>query len=180
MLAAACALAACSPQNKSLVGGPFQLVNQDGRAVDQSILKGKWTAVYFGFTYCPDVCPTTLAVLGEAQDLLTPAQARKFQVVMISIDPERDKPELLRAYLATPGFPKRMIGLTGTPAQVDAAAKAYRAFYRKVGEGPGYTMSHVDIVYLMDPKGRYAKVFTQKLPPAEIARQVGEVMRRGA
>lgn len=183
VLAAACALAACSPQgpqDKSPVGGPFQLVNQDGRVVDESVLNGKWTAVYFGFAYCPDICPTTLAALGEAQSLLRPAEARKFQVVMISIDPERDTPALLRTYLSNPAFPEGMIGLTGSPAQVDGAAKAYRAFYRKVGEGPGYTMSHADIIYLMDPKGRYARVFTQKLPPAEIARQVSEAMRRGA
>ena len=108
------------------LGGPFRLVDQDGKSVDQSLLKGKWTAVFFGFTYCPDVCPTTLQTLGAAAQGLG-ADANKLQIVFISVDPGRDTPKALKAYLASPGFPKNVIGLTGTPDQVAAVAKVTRA-----------------------------------------------------
>src|SRR3954471_19706387 len=87
------------------VGGPFHLKDQDGRPVDERVLKGKWSAVFFGFTFCPEACPTTLLPLGEAQDLLGP-KARDFQTVFISVDPGRDTPATMKAYLNNPAFPK--------------------------------------------------------------------------
>jgi protein SCO1/2 len=116
------------------VGGPFQLVNQDGQAVDQTLLNGKWSLVFFGFTYCPDYCPTTLQML-EATKQALGSRADDIQIVFISIDPERDTPQALKDYLSSDGFPEGVIGLTGTPEQVRAAADAYRAVYQKVGEG---------------------------------------------
>ncbi|MFN4069267.1 MAG: SCO family protein, partial [Brevundimonas aurantiaca] len=131
-----------------LVGGDFQLVNQDGRPVDQTMLNGKWSLVFFGFTYCPEFCPTTLAELAAVQQRLGD-KADDLQIVFVSIDPERDTPQQLKDYLSSDGFPKGTIGLTGTPDQVAQAAKAYRAYYEKVGEGEGYTMNHSLTVYLM-------------------------------
>jgi protein SCO1/2 len=158
------------------VGGPFHLVNQDGRPVDQSVLKGKWSAVFFGFTYCPDVCPTTLQAMARAQDLLGP-KAKDFQVVFISVDPGRDTPEQMKTYLSNEAFPKGTIGLTGTPAQVDAAAKAYKAYYAKNGDGPDYLVDHFSSTYLMNPKGQFEKILPYGIPPEELARQISDAMR---
>ena len=153
-----------APPPASAIGGPFHLIDQNGAAVDERILNGKWTAVFFGYTYCPDVCPTTLATLAQAIERLGPG-AKTFQVVFISVDPGRDTPAQLKAYLSSPAFPKGVIGLTGSPAQVAAAARAYRVYYRKAGDGPGYSVDHTSIVYLMDPKGRFSRPIAFGLPP---------------
>ena len=158
-----------------LVGGDFQLVDQEGRPVDQTILNGKWSLVFFGFTYCPDVCPTTMQVLGAAQQQLGP-KADKFQVVFISVDPERDTPEQIKTYLSNEVFPKGTIGLTGTPEQVAAAAKAYRVYYKKVPQGDDYTMDHTGILYLMDPQGRFMTHFTPNTPPADMAARIRKLI----
>lgn len=158
------------------VGGPFELVDQTGKPVDEKILKGKWTAVFFGFTYCPDVCPTTMQAMAAAQDQLGP-KAKDFQVVFVSIDPARDTPAQMKTYLSNEGFPKGTIGLTGTPAQVDVAAKAYRAYYAKSGEGPDYLMNHFSGAYLMNPKGEFDRILPYGVSPEELARQISEAMR---
>jgi protein SCO1/2 len=157
------------------IGGPFHLVDQRGHPVDQHILDGKWTAVFFGYTYCPDVCPTTLAALGRTVEALGPA-ARKFQVVFITVDPERDTPRALGAYLASPTFPPGAIGLTGQPAQIAQAALAYRVLYQKHRDGDSYTMDHSAVVYLMDPRGRFVKPLDLSASPADAARQVTQAM----
>lgn len=157
-------------------GGAFQLVDQGGRPVTEKVLKGKWTAVFFGYTYCPDVCPTTMAAMAQAQDRLGP-KGKDLQVVFITIDPERDTPAQLTTYLSNDAFPKGAIGLTGTPAQVAAAAKAYRVFYEKAGTGQDYLMNHSTPTYLMDPKGRFQKVLPFGIGPDEIARQIADAMR---
>lgn len=158
------------------VGGPFELVDQNGAPADEAILKGKWSAVFFGFTYCPDVCPTTMQAMALAQDRLGP-KAKDFQVVFITVDPARDTPAQLKTYLSNEGFPKGIIGLTGTAEQVDAAAKAYRAYYAKNGEGPDYLMDHFSGAYLMDPKGRFDRILPYGISPEELARQISEAMR---
>jgi protein SCO1/2 len=159
----------------SAIGGPFHLVNQAGAPVDQSILRGKWSAVFFGYTYCPDVCPTTLTALGRAVDALGP-DARRFQVVFITVDPARDTPRAMGTYLASATFPKGAIGLTGTPDQIAQAAKAYHVFYQKHPEGDSYTMDHTAVVYLMDAKGRFVKPLDMTAPPADVARQITQAM----
>lgn len=161
-----------------LPGGPFQLTDQDGRAVDQTILNGKWTLVFFGFTYCPDYCPTTLAAI-DATKRRMGADGDRLQVLFISVDPERDTPQAMKDYLSTDGFPKGVIGLTGTPEQVRAAATAYRAYYKKVGEGPDYTMNHSLTVYLMGPDGQYRTAIAHDLAPDAAASVLGRAMRRG-
>ncbi|MEC7796239.1 MAG: SCO family protein [Pseudomonadota bacterium] len=161
-----------------LVGGDFQLVNQDGRPVDQTLLNGKWSLVFFGFTYCPEFCPTTLAELAAVQQRLGD-KADDLQIVFVSIDPERDTPQQLKDYLSSDGFPKGTIGLTGTPDQVAQAAKAYRAYYEKVGEGEGYTMNHSLTVYLMGPDGRFRSAVAYGLGPDKATRIIEDAMARG-
>ena len=160
------------------VGGPFQLTDQEGRAVDQTILNGKWTLVFFGFTYCPDYCPTTLAAI-DATKRRMGADGDRLQVLFISVDPERDTPQAMKDYLSTDGFPKGVIGLTGTPEQVRAAATAYRAYYKKVGEGPDYTMNHSLTVYLMGPDGQYRTAIAHDLAPDAAASVLGRAMKKG-
>ena len=160
------------------VGGSFTLTNQDGQVVDQSILKDKWTLVFFGFTYCPDYCPTTLGVLNAVQERMGD-KAKDLQIVFISIDPERDTPQLLKDYLSSDGFPTGVIGLTGTPEQTAQVAKAYRAFYQKVGEGEGYTMNHSLTVYLMGPDGKFRSAVAHDLGPDKTAKLIERAMERG-
>ena len=159
----------------SAIGGPFHLTNQSGTQVDERILKGKWSAVYFGYTSCPDVCPTTLTDLAQAIDDVG-ARARKLQVLFISVDPERDTPSRLAAYLSIASFPKGMIGLTGTADQVAAAARAYRVYYKKAGEGAAYSVDHTSVVYLMDPDGRFSRPLSVEGPPAAVAKQIADAM----
>ena len=160
------------------VGGPFQLVDQEGRPVDESLLEGKWSLVFFGFTYCPDFCPTTLAAL-EATKQRLGDKARDLQIVFISVDPERDTPQALKDYLSSDGFPEGVIGLTGTPEQVRAAADAYRAYYQKVGEGEGYTMNHSMTVYMMGPDGTFRTAVAEELGPERSAAIIERAMARG-
>lgn len=160
------------------VGGPFQLVDQNGAPTTEKALKGKWSAVFFGFTYCPDVCPGTLQGLAAATEQLGP-KADDFHIVFISIDPQRDTVQQMKTYLSAPYVPKSTLGLTGTQEQVQGAAKAYKVYYAKVGDGPGYTMDHSTAIYLMDEKGRFKTVIPYNLPPDDIARRIKDAMREG-
>ncbi len=160
------------------VGGPFQLVNQEGQPVDQTLLNGKWSLVFFGFTYCPDFCPTTLTALEATKQRMGPA-SRDVQVVFITVDPERDTPKALKDYLSSEGFPPGVVGLTGTSQQIADTAKAYRAYYQKVGEGEGYTMNHSLTVYLMGPDGQFRSALAHDLGPERSAQLVQRVMARG-
>jgi protein SCO1/2 len=160
------------------IGGPFQLVNQDGRPVDQTMLDGKWSLVFFGFTYCPDYCPTTLQALAATKQRLGD-KAKDVQIVFISVDPERDTPQALKDYLSSDGFPEGVIGLTGTPAQVRAAADAYKAYYAKSGEGEDYTMNHSLTVYLMGPDGAFRTAVAEELGPERSASMIEQAMARG-
>ncbi|WP_427790010.1 SCO family protein [Brevundimonas diminuta] len=161
-----------------LVGGPFTLTNQDGQVVTEKILEGKWSLVFFGFTYCPDYCPTTLGVLNAVQERMGD-KAKDLQILFVSIDPERDTPQMLKDYLSSDGFPNGVIGLTGTPEQVAQAAKAYRAFYQKVGEGEGYTMNHGLTVYLMGPDGQFRSAVAHDLGPSRTATLIENAMEKG-
>ena len=160
------------------IGGPFELVNQDGQAVDESILNGKWSLVFFGFTYCPDYCPTTLNGLAATQAQLGD-EAKDLQILFVSIDPERDTPAAMKTYLSLDGYPKGVIGLTGTPAQVKTAADAYRVVYQKVGAGEDYTMNHSTLVYLMGPDGKFRVPLQHDLGPERTAQIIRQTMARG-
>ncbi len=161
------------------MGGPFQLADTDGRTVDQSVLKGKWSVVFFGFTHCPDICPTTLFKMAQVEPLMGDKVA-DLQTVFITLDPARDTVAQMRAYAANSAFPKRLVALTGTASQTDGAAKAYRVYYQKAGEGPDYTVNHAAYSYLMNPKGRFACVLPYELTPAQTAEKIRAAMQQGS
>ncbi|MDI4666568.1 SCO family protein [Xanthobacter autotrophicus] len=152
------------------VGGPFRLVDQTGAQVTEAALKGKPSLIFFGFTHCPDVCPTALFEMSEILTALGP-DADKAQVFFVSVDPERDTPEALKSYLSS--FAPQIRGLTGTPEAVDAIKKEYRVYSRKVPLKDGdYTMDHTAVVYLMDKNGSFVAPFNSKRPPAEAAAEL--------
>jgi protein SCO1/2 len=156
-----------APVAASAVGGPFRLVDQNSKAVTDEDLKGRPFLVFFGFTHCPDICPTTLFEVSEVLRQLGPDAARA-RALFVTVDPERDTPEKLKDYLAS--FDPHLIGLTGEPEAVDRMLKAYRVYYKKVPtEGGGYTMDHTALVYLMDKQGRFVAPFSLKQGPAEAA-----------
>ena len=154
----------------------FTLTDQEGRTVTAEELGGKPMLLYFGYTYCPDVCPTELSNISQALDELGPA-ADKVQPVFITVDPERDTQAVMKAYLSH--FHEGLVGLTGTPEQIAAAAKAAKVYYAKV-EMPdsevGYLMDHSGFVYLLGPDGRYRSHFRPNTDPVEIANRVKEML----
>lgn len=145
---------------QALVGGPFELTDHTGKRVSDRDYRGQFMLVFFGFTFCPDVCPSGLQVMSAALDKLGP-KADRITPILITVDPERDTPEQLAKYVRS--FHPRLVGLTGTPEEIAAAAKAYRVYYRKV-EDPkstaGYTMDHSAIIYVMGPDGAFRTHFT--------------------
>ena len=149
----------------STVGGPFALVDGDGRTVTQAAFKGEPTLVFFGYTHCPDVCPTTLADMSQVFHALGPNA--KVAGLFVTVDPERDTPAVMKDYLSS--FDPRIVGLTGSRAALDPVLKEFRVYSRKVGEGDDYTMDHTAIVYLMDSEGRFVNAFNLDRPPAEAA-----------
>jgi len=166
-----------SPQGtgEALVGGPFTMLDQDGRRVTEKDFLGKYMLVFFGYTYCPDVCPTELQVMTAALDQLGP-DADRIQPVFVSIDPARDTPAVLKAYVGN--FGPRLVGLTGSPEEVAAVAKAYRAYYAKAagGSGTDYLMDHSSIIYLMGPDGRFVRHMAYTTDVAKLAQELKETL----
>ena len=149
------------------IGGPFALIDHNGKAITHRDLEGRPTLIFFGFTHCPDVCPTTLMEISKVFELLGP-QA-KVAALFMSVDPERDTPALLKDYVSN--FDKRIIGVTGPRESVDAALKTFRVFARKTkGEGESYSVDHSSLVYLMDKQGRFATAFNLQQSPEQAAR----------
>ena len=158
----------------SAIGGPFQLIDHNGKPFGDSDLKGKWHLVFFGYTHCPDTCPTTLNELSLALDKLGPRRDR-FGIVLISVDPERDTPEILKSYVAS--FDAPITALTGTPEAVAQAAKAYRVYYaRHPRADGGYDMDHSAVIYVMDPDGRFTATFTPDTPAEAIAERLQKLL----
>ncbi|MBP0445609.1 SCO family protein [Roseomonas sp. SSH11] len=150
------------------IGGAFTLVDGDGRQVTEADLRGRLALVFFGFTHCPDVCPTELQAVGQTMDLLGP-QANQVRPVFITVDPERDTPERMKDYVAL--FHPSITGLTGTREQVAAAARAWRVYYNKVTP-PGaseYLMDHSSFTYLMGRDGSLRALFRPGVTPEEMA-----------
>ena len=162
--------------NQPTIGGPFSLTDQDGRTVTSDSLKGKPTLIYFGYTYCPDVCPTSLLLMETAVEQIGPDAAKKVNLVFITIDPERDTKELIKGYVSN--FGPTFIGLTGTPAQVEQVTRAYRVYSQKVPgkDGAPYLMDHSSIVYLLDRNGRFVTHFTHEAKAETIATAVGRLL----
>jgi protein SCO1/2 len=151
------------------VGGPFSLIDGDGKPVTDQTWRGKYMLVYFGYTFCPDVCPTTISDLSDALDKLG-AKADRVQPLFITVDPKRDGPAVVKQFAAA--FGPRFIGLTGSQEQIAAAAKAYRVYYAEHRTGPGpddYSMDHSSVVYVMGPDGRFIAPVRADLTGPEMA-----------
>jgi protein SCO1/2 len=160
-------------QGVAAVGGPFALVDHNGRAVTERDFAGKPFLVFFGFTHCPDVCPTTLFQMSEILAATGP-RGKGLRALFVTVDPERDTPESLKSYLSS--FDDRIVGLTGSPEAVAAMEKVYRAYARKVPLKEGdYTMEHTGVVYLMDGKGRFVRPFKLDREPAAAAKDLLDV-----
>lgn len=162
---------------QALVGGPFALTDQTGKRVTDQDFRGKFMLVYFGFTFCPDVCPTALQVMAAALDKLGP-QADRITPVLITVDPERDTPAQLALYVKS--FHPRLVGLTGTAQEIDAATRAYRVYAKKVPDPKstaGYTMDHSSIIYVIGPDGKYRAHFTHATSPDAMAERLAEMLK---
>lgn len=155
------------PGPTATIGGPFRLTASDGRDVDQHSFPGRYLLVYFGYTHCRDVCPTTLSALAVALDALG-RRAGAIQPLFVTLDPARDSPAVLRSYLA--GFSPRLLGLTGTPMEIAALAHAYRvtSMVHPMASG-SYDLDHSSVLYLMDPAGRFIGPVPADAPGAEMA-----------
>jgi protein SCO1/2 len=142
----------------SAIGGPFQLIDQNGEPFSDADLKGKWHLIFFGYTHCPDACPTALNEMSLALDRLG-MKRDEVGVVFITVDPERDTPDALKSYVQS--FDAPIVALTGSPEAVAQAAKAYRVFYAKHPRPDGdYDMDHSAVIYVMNPEGRFTATFT--------------------
>lgn|SRR6266436_3870403 len=149
------------------VGGPFSLIDQNGMRRSDTEFRGKYMLVFFGYTYCPDVCPTTLAVMSAALDKMG-AQADRIVPIFITVDPARDTPDMLKAYLSA--FGPKFVGLTGKEEEIAAAAKAYRVYYQAHKEqGDNYAVDHSGVVYLMDKKGGFLANYSLDTAPERLA-----------
>jgi len=167
---------------RNVVTGEFSLIDHHGKAVTDLDFRGSWLLIFFGYTYCPDVCPTTLGVVSLVMDELGD-DAAKVQPLFISVDPQRDTPEILADYVAA--FHPRIIGLSGSLEQVKAAAGSHRAYYIKAPMEEGgeitateYAVDHSAYLYLMDPEGVYAQVFSPTDTAEEITGKIKEFVNQ--
>jgi protein SCO1/2 len=162
---------------RALVGGPFSLTDHTGKRVTDKDFRGRTLIVMFGFTFCPDVCPTELQLVSAALDKLGP-KANDVVPLFITVDPERDTPAQLATYVKS--FHPRLVGLTGTAEEIAAAAKAYRVYFKKVDDPKstaGYTMDHSALIYVVGPDGTYQTHFTPGVSVATLAQRLGELLQ---
>jgi protein SCO1/2 len=165
-----------SATGEAAIGGPFRLLDQNGQRVTNQDFAGKHMLIYFGYTFCPDICPLTLANMSAAMEELPPDVAEQVVPIFITVDPSRDTVEQLAAYASA--FDPRLVALTGSEAEVKAAARSYRVYFKKVeGENAdSYLMDHTSFIYLMGPDGRYEAHFAHNASPEEIGEGIrGEV-----
>jgi protein SCO1 len=156
----------------ALIGGPFALVDQNGKQVTDQDFRGRDMLIFFGFTHCPDICPAELQVMAQALDHLGD-KAKKVVPIFITVDPERDTPEAMKAYVES--FGPNFVGLTGSPEAIAAAAKAYRVAYAKIenkASPSDYSVDHSAIAYLMGPDGKYLTHFAYGMTPKEMAEKL--------
>ncbi len=161
---------------KALVGGPFTLTDHTGRRVTEKDFRGRYMLVLFGFTYCPDICPSGLQVMSAALEQLG-TKADRIVPVFVSVDHERDTPEQLALYIKS--FHPRLIGLSGSAEEVAAAAKAYRVYFKKVVDEKttaGFTYDHSALIYLMGPDGNYVAHFSHAASPDSIAARLAQIL----
>lgn len=161
---------------QALVGGPFTLTDHTGRRVTDQDFRGRVMMVFFGFTFCPDVCPTALQVMAAALDKIG-SKAEQITPVLITVDPERDTPEQMAMYVKS--FHPRLVGLTGSPEEIAAVAKAYRVYFKRVADpksSGGYTMDHSAIIYVMGPDGAFRTHFTYTVNADAMAERLTELL----
>jgi len=159
----------------SAIGGPFRLVDHNGKPFTEADLQGKWHLVFFGYTHCPDTCPTTLNELALALDKLG-AKKQQVDIVFISVDPERDTPELLKSYVAS--FDAPIVALTGSTDELKQATKAFRVYYAKHQPRPdgSYDMDHSAVIYIMDPQGRFTATLTPDASADTMAQRLEKLL----
>ena len=163
------------------IGGHYLLTNQDGISVSEKTYQGKPQLIYFGFSYCPDICPTALQKMGAVQSRIDPS-GNKLNYLFISVDPERDTPESLKLYVTANGFPKGLTGLTGTQDQIDVVKAAYKVYSQNVptpDSAAEYTVDHSDIMYLMDKDGTFVEFFFGKSTVPEMAERIRTHLKTG-
>lgn len=161
---------------QALIGGPFTLTDHTGKRVTDQDFRGRHMLVFFGFTFCPDICPSALQVVSAALDKLGP-KADRFVPVLVSVDPEHDTPMQLASYVQS--FHPRLVGLTGTPAEIDAVVKAYRVYVRKVSDpksSAGYTIDHTSLIYVMGPDGSYRSHFAHTTDADAMAERLAKLL----
>jgi protein SCO1/2 len=162
------------------MGGPFELVDQNGQTVTQSAFANKFMLIYFGFTHCPDVCPTELQTMANAMDMLG-ADAERVAPIFITVDPERDTPDQLKGYVAA--FHPRMLGLTGSTEQIAAVAKAYKVYYSKAqspSDTGDYQVDHTSFVYLMGPDGGLRSLLRSGISDKAMAAEIRNQLRQSS
>jgi protein SCO1/2 len=165
-----------SGQSAISIGGPFTLENGSGKPVTDRDFRGKYMLVYFGYTFCPDVCPTTLTAVADAMDKLGTASSR-IQPLFITVDPKRDTPAVVKQYAAA--FGPSIEGLTGTPDEIAKVAREYRVYYAEHRTGPGvndYSMDHSSVLYLMSPDGAFIAPVRADQSGDEIAANLKKLM----
>jgi cytochrome oxidase Cu insertion factor (SCO1/SenC/PrrC family) len=161
---------------QALIGGPFALTDHTGKRVTDQDFRGRYTLVLFGFTFCPDICPSALQVMSAALDKLGP-KADRFVPILITVDPERDTPMQLASYVQS--FHPRLVGLTGTPAEIEAVVKAYRVYVRKVADPKstaGYSIDHTSLIYVMGPDGAYVTHFAHTTNADVMAERLAKLL----
>ena len=158
---------------RAAIGGPFELVDGDGRVVTDRSFRGKWMLIYFGYTHCPDACPTALQDMANAVDLLG-AKKEDVALVFVTVDPARDTPAVMKEYVGN--FNAPITALSGSPEQVAKAARAYRVYYAKHPTEDGYDMDHSSIIYVMDKRGDFVTNFTHQNSPEQIAAKLGPLL----
>jgi cytochrome oxidase Cu insertion factor (SCO1/SenC/PrrC family) len=158
------------------LGGPFALTDQNQMLRTEKDFAGKYTLVFFGYTYCPDVCPATLAVMAAALDKLG-SRAERVVPIFITVDPKRDTPDKMKSYLSS--FGTRFVGLTGSPADIAKVAKEYRVYYKEhpAENGGEYTVDHSGVIYLMDPNGQFVSNYSLDTSPDMMAADLTKRLR---
>ena len=159
------------------IGGPFTLIDAHGKQLTDKAFRGKHLLVYFGFTHCPDICPTTLLVMRNALDRLG-KNAKNITPIFITLDPERDTPEVIGRYVTN--FGDRLVGLTGSPEQIKKAADAYHVYYSKVEQpksASGYLVDHSGFIFLMDENGKYLAHFSHGITEGDLAAKIGQFVK---
>jgi protein SCO1 len=164
-------------QQAAAIGGPFTLVDQDGRTVTDEAYRGKWLLVYFGYTHCPDSCPTALNNMAEALDRLDAGLRVRLQPIFVTVDPERDTPAVMKDYVgAFEGA--SIVGLSGTQDQVAAIEAAYRIHaQRRNEEGGEYSIDHTSVIHIMDPAGHFVGLVSDLMAPERLANRLTQLVK---